>query len=82
MGSSVAERRFDAPNPTEGEGSWAADAEAEVLELLVALRPVGTRVTLAREKKRVCARALDSMRTTGSIAADTDVPVLQTTEAV
>jgi hypothetical protein len=57
MGSSVAERRFDAPNPTEGEGSWAADAEAEVLELLVALEPLGTKGHVSKGKIRVCARA-------------------------
>jgi hypothetical protein len=80
MGSSVAEVSFGVPGPTEGEGSWAADAEAEVLELLVALKATNTRITSAGEE-RLC-RARDSKHTTGCIATDADIPVLQTAESI
>jgi len=50
MGSSVAERRFGAPSPMDGDGSWTADAEAEVLELLVALRAAWIKLAVGRKK--------------------------------
>lgn len=75
----MAERKLGAPGPMEGEGSWAT--EAEVLELLVALR--AARITLAeRTKEGVTKRDRESKHTTGCIAADADVSVFETTESV
>jgi hypothetical protein len=83
MGSSVTESSFGVPRPTEGEGSWAAEAEAEVLELLVALTAASARISQQeQEQERPPISPRDSKHTTGSIAADTDVSVLETTESV
>jgi hypothetical protein len=81
MGSSVTESSLGVPRPTEGEGSWAA--EAEVLELLVALTAASARISQQeQEQERPPISPRDSKHTTGSIAADTDVSVLETTESV
>jgi hypothetical protein len=77
----VTESSLGVPRPTEGEGSWAAEAEAEVLELLVALTAASARISQQEtERSRISPR--DSKHTTGCIAADTDVSVLETTESV